>query len=89
MTSKLDVGAGGATRGIAYEEPLVFERGSSGRSGVSLPAAPENGSDDIPAALRGGPARVYLTPEGTCAVAALSAGKRGAPEAANPARRIF
>ncbi|HEX9290339.1 MAG TPA: aminomethyl-transferring glycine dehydrogenase subunit GcvPB [Anaeromyxobacteraceae bacterium] len=36
----LDVGAGGATRGIAYEEKLLFERGShGGRSGVSLPAA--------------------------------------------------
>ena len=34
-----DVGAGGATRGIAYEEKLLFERGSAGgRSGVSLPA---------------------------------------------------
>ncbi len=33
-----DVGAGGATRGIAYEEMLLFERGSTGRTGVSLPA---------------------------------------------------
>jgi glycine dehydrogenase subunit 2 len=34
----LDVGAGGATRGIAYEEKLLFERGShGGRTGVSLP----------------------------------------------------
>ncbi len=47
-------GAGLATRGIAHEEPLLFERGSTGRSGVSLPAlAP--GADPtaaIPAALR-------------------------------------
>jgi len=46
-------------------------------------------SDDIPPGLWGGPARISLTPEGTCAVVALSAGKRGAPAAANPARRIF
>ena len=39
-------GLGGATRGIAYEEPLVFERGSPGRIGVSLPAA---GRDADPA----------------------------------------
>ncbi len=32
------VGLGGATRGLAYEEPLVFEHGSRGRKGVSLPA---------------------------------------------------
>ena len=32
-------------------------------------------SDDIPEALQGCPARVYLTPEGTCAVAALPVGK--------------
>ncbi|HET9599723.1 MAG TPA: aminomethyl-transferring glycine dehydrogenase subunit GcvPB [Anaeromyxobacteraceae bacterium] len=42
-----DVGAGGATRGLAYEEKLLFERGShGGRSGVSLPAA---GGDYDPA----------------------------------------
>jgi septum site-determining protein MinC len=46
-------------------------------------------SDDIPPGLWGGPARVSLTPEGTCAVVALSAGNRGAPAAAHPARRIF
>ncbi|WP_242344828.1 aminomethyl-transferring glycine dehydrogenase subunit GcvPB [Anaeromyxobacter terrae] len=52
-----EVGAGGATRGIVHEEPLLFERGSTGRSGVSLPAA---GGDfdparELPAALlRGG-----------------------------------
>ncbi|HEX9050951.1 MAG TPA: aminomethyl-transferring glycine dehydrogenase subunit GcvPB [Anaeromyxobacter sp.] len=47
-------GAGFATRGIAHEEPLLFERGSKGRSGVSLPA-PAGGGDPaaaIPAALR-------------------------------------
>ncbi len=36
----LGVGAGHATRGLAFEEALLFERGSTGRSGVSLPAAP-------------------------------------------------
>ena len=46
-------------------------------------------SDDIPAALRGGPARVFLTADGTCTVAALSVGKGVAPAAANRARRIF
>jgi len=44
-------------------------------------------SDDIPPGLWGGPARVFLTPEGTCAVVALTAGKQGAPAAANLARR--
>jgi glycine dehydrogenase subunit 2 len=47
-------GAGFATRGLAHEEPLLFERGSTGRSGVSLPA-PAAGGDPaaaIPAALR-------------------------------------
>ncbi|HTB61186.1 MAG TPA: septum site-determining protein MinC [Polyangia bacterium] len=46
-------------------------------------------SDDIPAALSGGPARVFLTAEGTCTVAALPVGRAGAPAAANQARRIF
>jgi septum site-determining protein MinC len=46
-------------------------------------------SDDIPAALAGGPARVFLTAEGTCTVAALSAGRAPAPAPANQARRIF
>ena len=46
-------------------------------------------SDDIPAALRGCPARVFLTAEGTCTVAALSVGKGVAPAAANRAGRIF
>ena len=47
-------GAGLATRGLAHEEPLLFERGSTGRSGVSLPAL-SRGADPaaaIPAALR-------------------------------------
>ena len=44
-------------------------------------------SDDIPPGLWGGPARVFLTPEGTCAVVALSVGK-GAPASADRARRI-
>ncbi len=47
------VGAGGATRGLVHEEPLLFERGSSGRSGVSLPA-PRGDLDpakEIPKAL--------------------------------------
>jgi len=46
-------GLGGATRGLVHEEPLVFEHGSRGRSGVSLPA-PERDLDparDLPAAL--------------------------------------
>jgi septum site-determining protein MinC len=46
-------------------------------------------ADDIPAALRGGPARVFLTPEGVCAAEALVVGKRGVSAAPNPARRIF
>ena len=32
-------GSGGATRGLVHEEPLLFERGSTGRCGVSLPAS--------------------------------------------------
>ncbi|HSN15634.1 MAG TPA: aminomethyl-transferring glycine dehydrogenase subunit GcvPB, partial [Anaeromyxobacteraceae bacterium] len=47
------VGIGGATRGLVHEEPLLFERGSAGRTGVSLPA-PRGGvdpADEIPAAL--------------------------------------
>jgi glycine dehydrogenase subunit 2 len=47
------VGLGGATRGVAYEEKLVFEQGSPGRIGVSLP--PRGGAHDpaaeLPAAL--------------------------------------
>jgi glycine dehydrogenase subunit 2 len=45
-------GAGGATRGLAFEEPLVFETGSPGRSGVSLPApAGLDPAKEIPASL--------------------------------------
>ena len=46
-------------------------------------------SDDIPSPLRSGPARVFLTAEGTCTVAALAVGRAVAPAAANRARRIF
>ncbi len=49
--------AGGGTSGLVHEEPLLFERGSTGRSGVSLP--PPSGAGDPtreipPALLRGG-----------------------------------
>jgi glycine dehydrogenase subunit 2 len=51
-----ETGAGGATRGLAYEEPLVFEHAASERVGVSLPA-PAGGRDpakELPAGfLRG------------------------------------
>ena len=48
-------GLGGAVRGLVYEEPLVFEHGSRGRCGVSLPAPGPAAADDLPAALvRGG-----------------------------------
>ncbi len=46
-------GAGGATRGLVHEEALLFERGSTGRSGVSLPR-PSGAGDpakEIPPAL--------------------------------------
>jgi len=46
-------GAGGATRGLAYEEPLIFEHGGGERIGVSLPA-PSGAHDparEIPAGL--------------------------------------
>jgi glycine dehydrogenase subunit 2 len=33
-----EVGAGGGTRGLVLEEPLLFEHGATGRVGVSLPA---------------------------------------------------
>ena len=56
----LDTGLMGATRGLLVEEALVFEQGSPGRVGVSLPPVPA-GSDpaaEIPAALlRGEPGR--------------------------------
>jgi glycine dehydrogenase subunit 2 len=52
-----EAGAGGATRGLVHEEQLLFERGSTGRSGVSLPR-PSGQADpakEIPAAfLRAG-----------------------------------
>ena len=55
--SSADVGAGGATRGIAYEERLVFEYASAGaRTGVSLPHAGADfdpGKEFPAAALRG------------------------------------
>jgi septum site-determining protein MinC len=46
-------------------------------------------SDDIPPDLCGGPARVFLTPEGTCGFAALLTGKRSAAPSAHSARRLF
>jgi septum formation inhibitor MinC len=48
-------------------------------------------SESIPPALWNGPARVWLTAEGTCAVAALSVGKgiAVAPPAPPRARRLF
>ncbi len=52
-----DVGVGGATRGLAYEEPLLFERGAQGRTGVSLPS-PGGDFDpakELPAGLLRGP----------------------------------
>jgi len=46
------VGAGGATRGLVHEEQLLFERGSGGRCGVSLPPVPAGGEpSDLPAEL--------------------------------------
>jgi glycine dehydrogenase subunit 2 len=48
-----DTGLMGATRGLAVEEPLVFEQGSPGRTAISLPPVPA-GADpaaEIPAAL--------------------------------------
>ena len=48
-------GLGGAVRGLVHEEPLLFEHGSRGRCGVSLPAPGATAADDLPAALvRGG-----------------------------------
>src|SRR5512141_328658 len=48
-----DVGAGGATRGLVHEEPLLFERGLTGRTGVSLPrpTGAADPSKELPAAL--------------------------------------
>ncbi|HET6922084.1 MAG TPA: aminomethyl-transferring glycine dehydrogenase subunit GcvPB [Anaeromyxobacteraceae bacterium] len=49
------IGAGGATRGLVLEEPLVFEHGSKGRTGVSLPPAggPEPAAELPKGLLRG------------------------------------
>ena len=48
----LGPGAGGAVQGLTFEEPLVFEHGSRGRCGVSLPAAPgAEVAADLPAGL--------------------------------------
>jgi len=48
-----EVGLGGAVRGLAFEEKLVFEQGSPGRTGVSLP--PRGGkaepASELPASL--------------------------------------
>ncbi|MGC3997027.1 MAG: aminomethyl-transferring glycine dehydrogenase subunit GcvPB [Anaeromyxobacter sp.] len=46
-------GLGGAVRGLAHEEPLVFEHGSRGRTGVSLPPADpaHDPAQELPAAL--------------------------------------
>jgi septum site-determining protein MinC len=46
-------------------------------------------SDDLPPELRSGPARVFLTAEGTCTVAALSVGRGVPPAAATRAGRLF
>jgi len=46
-------------------------------------------SADVPQDLWGGPARVFLTEEGTCTVAALAAGKVSAPAPVSRARRLF
>jgi glycine dehydrogenase subunit 2 len=47
------VGLGGAKRGIAYEEQLLFEHGSRGRTGVSLPPATKDydPAQELPPAL--------------------------------------
>ncbi|HEY7725026.1 MAG TPA: aminomethyl-transferring glycine dehydrogenase subunit GcvPB [Anaeromyxobacteraceae bacterium] len=51
-----DVGAGGATRGLAFEEPLLFEHPPSTRSGASLPepSGRHDPARDIPPELLGG-----------------------------------
>jgi len=46
-------------------------------------------SDDIPPERQGGAARVFLMPDGKCAVVELSPGQRAAPAVATPARRLF
>jgi glycine dehydrogenase subunit 2 len=48
----LVAGSGGATSGLVHEEALLFERGSTGRCGVSLPPVPKAGEPaDLPADL--------------------------------------
>jgi len=52
--AEVEVGAGGATRGLVHEEPLLFERGSAGaRLGVSLPRLPDgyDPAAELPAEL--------------------------------------
>jgi glycine dehydrogenase subunit 2 len=44
-------GLGGGTRGLVHEERLVFERGSPGRCGVSLPAPERDVDPALPAEL--------------------------------------
>lgn len=46
-------------------------------------------NEDIPAELRGGPVRVHLTEQGTCAVTALTAAKPGGWLSSGSARRPF
>jgi glycine dehydrogenase subunit 2 len=48
-----ETGAGGAVRGLAYEEPLVFEHAPADRIGVSLPrpAGSWDPSKELPAGL--------------------------------------
>jgi septum site-determining protein MinC len=46
-------------------------------------------SADEPQDLWGGPARVFLTEEGTCTLAALAPGKVSAPAPVSRARRLF
>jgi len=48
-----ETGAGGATRGLAYEEPLLFEHAAADRTGASLPplAGGPDPAAEIPAAL--------------------------------------
>lgn len=46
-------------------------------------------NDDIPPERKGGAARVFLMPDGKCAVVELSPGQRATPAAATPVRRLF
>lgn len=45
-------------------------------------------NEDIPADLRGGPVRVFLTDEGTCSITALAPARAGAWAPAPPRRRF-